>query len=64
MVAFYVAVIFFCTKGNCDFAYSPKTYSNRAECTVDVNTEIRNLQKADPNVKLGAACLEFKIPSA
>ena len=64
MAAIYIAVIFFCTNGTCDFAYSPKMYNTRAECTADVNTEVRSMQKADPNVKLGAACLEFKIPSA
>jgi len=64
MASLFVAVIFFCVKGACDFAYSPTMYSTHAECVVSVHREVQVIKKSAPEVTLQSACLEFKIPGA
>lgn len=64
MTNFFVAVIFACLNGQCDFKYSETIYSTEKECAASLHAEMLAMYANNPGVAGKAVCLELKIPTA
>lgn len=63
MISMFVAVIFYCSDGRCDFSYSQRMYNTEAQCMKVIELEMQEMFKKSPGITGRAACLEFKLNS-
>jgi hypothetical protein len=63
-VKLFVAVIYACLNGQCQFFHSPEFYNTEAQCYVDLSREFQALQKAYPQAAIGASCIGIPIKGA
>jgi hypothetical protein len=64
-MSLFLAVIFACVGDKCVFFQSADTFKNERECSIDVTREVRDLEKANPQItKIEGACLEIPFKGA
>lgn len=62
MSTFYVAILFMCLNGHCEFVTTDRrVYSNPVECVKDVNDLGSALKKKFPEVVGKGSCVIIKL---
>lgn len=60
----YLAVLFFCLQGNCQFVQSEDVFNSYGECVGDATAYAQHMVRQHPGIQLQFECMEIELKGA